>query len=671
MKTFTITLIVLASLVSGRAQVPPPPPASVAEVQAGTVKNKFVSPYTLAQAGIAAGGVTNLTRAYTWQVDPSGVDSVASNRLDKPFLHIRNAVVAANAMYLLTGTNQWVAINAGQYAESDLLLPGVNYLLFPGANLTYIQTTTNDSCRGIWDDQSCGATTNTIICYGDITYFGVTNGLILNTNSTTGIQYVNGGSRGLIVTLTNLTSRITAEFHGKIKIGAFFNASAIQAFDLENGSGHVIAFNTIEDPFIGMTNYTFSVSKGALKQQGVVANVTDGLQWTRGNNNSFKGNKINVSEYAFFWNEPNDNIQDTNDFYFSCDSINGKFYGDAFWPTYKGWINFNSLTYTNNDAIIINGGGKWYFSGAQKIYAPNGVCIGTTLAFPTVTNAEIWIANEKYTGSKWIDLQQGTFHNVLGSQFEDETMSIANGITISGNGNLTLEGGQANMYGSFLSMTGGKATLKSIDVTNQNNATITLSGGSLVVNNVSLNPTGTNAISAATAQTIVANGLHAVGGLNPNITVSKGAANIFSGITPASISTNGSSSGQVLISLNSTAIWTNLPATILPFSCPRTNWVSGAYWTNNTGTKITVFSDELVVSAALGNTGFMLLYDPAGGHNWETNCNGVTIQVATSIVGMTNPNRMSGPVAAGGVICWTNLSTVGSASLQNGYYSIP
>lgn len=116
---------------------------------------------------------------------------------------------------------------------------------------------------------------------------------------------------------------------------------------------------------------------------------------------------------------------------------------------------------------------------------------------------------------------------------------------------------------------------------------------------------------------------------------------------------------------------TNIKSSAIVSSVIRTNWVSGAFWTNNTGSKITVFTDELTVSAALGNTGFQLLYDPIGGHNWQTNCNGVTVQVAASVVGMTNPNRMSGPVAMGGVICWTNLSTVGSATLQNGYYSSP
>ena len=68
-------LLLLALCLTSFAQVPPPPAASVAEVQAGTVKNKYVSPYTLANSSsssIPAGVVTN---------DPAVLAYIASNSI--------------------------------------------------------------------------------------------------------------------------------------------------------------------------------------------------------------------------------------------------------------------------------------------------------------------------------------------------------------------------------------------------------------------------------------------------------------------------------------------------------------------------------------------------------------------------------------------------------------
>lgn len=126
----------------------------------------------------------------------------------------------------------------------------------------------------------------------------------------------------------------------------------------------------------------------------------------------------------------------------------------------------------------------------------------------------------------------------------------------------------------------------------------------------------------------------------------------------AVVDTNGLFTGKI--------IGTNIVSTFV-----QTNWVSNKIYTNQSLAKETVYSDEFVVSAALGNTGFRLLYDPAGGTAWQTNCDAVTIQVATSIVGMTNPNRLVGPIPIGATFVFSNFSTVGSATLNNGFLTIP
>jgi hypothetical protein len=59
----------MLAVITVQAQQAPPPAASISEVVAGTVRNKYVSPYALAQAGgpqpLSAGQATNLVNAVT------------------------------------------------------------------------------------------------------------------------------------------------------------------------------------------------------------------------------------------------------------------------------------------------------------------------------------------------------------------------------------------------------------------------------------------------------------------------------------------------------------------------------------------------------------------------------------------------------------------------------
>lgn len=130
------------------------------------------------------------------------------------------------------------------------------------------------------------------------------------------------------------------------------------------------------------------------------------------------------------------------------------------------------------------------------------------------------------------------------------------------------------------------------------------------------------------------------------------------------VNTNG---GAYIFSGNGSGL-TNISSTSLNYAITRTNFLSGAYYTNNTGAAFTVFCDEFSTAAAsAGTSGFILLYDPSGGHNWQTNQDGRETTTSLSIAGMVSPNRFSAPVSSGGVYCFSNFSTVGSATLLNGY----
>lgn len=146
------------------------------------------------------------------------------------------------------------------------------------------------------------------------------------------------------------------------------------------------------------------------------------------------------------------------------------------------------------------------------------------------------------------------------------------------------------------------------------------------------------------------------------------AANVFDPGVFEDSSTNPGTAGQVLTSTGTGTKYVTLSATNLAYLTIQTNWGS-QFYTNTYNSRINVYSDEVTTSAASGVTGFQLLYDPSGGHNWQTNCDGSMTAVSLSIVGMTGHERLSGPIVIGGVYQWTNVSTVGSAALVNGYIS--
>ncbi|MGC3958109.1 MAG: DUF1565 domain-containing protein [Verrucomicrobiota bacterium] len=97
-----------------------------------------------------------------------GSDTRGSGTLTAPYLTLAKAKAVATA-------GQTIHVMPGTYAENNLLKKGVNYYGEPGANILYIQTSTNEAGWGIFDDRPTGATTNIIEWPGDIVFVGYTN----------------------------------------------------------------------------------------------------------------------------------------------------------------------------------------------------------------------------------------------------------------------------------------------------------------------------------------------------------------------------------------------------------------------------------------------------------------------------------------------------------------
>lgn len=113
---------------------------------------------------------------------------------------------------------------------------------------------------------------------------------------------------------------------------------------------------------------------------------------------------------------------------------------------------------------------------------------------------------------------------------------------------------------------------------------------------------------------------------------------------------------------------TNLSSTAIAHTQTPTNFISGYVYTNATGGFIQVKADAASTAAAsVGTTGFYLYYDPLGGKNWQTNCDGTEGTVALTVPGMVSHNYMAGWITNNGTYSFTNVSTAGSATLNNGY----
>lgn len=434
-------------------------------------------------------------------VSKSGNDSTGARGSLNTYLTIGAAVAAAQA-------GDVVHVYPGVYAENNLLKVGVNYFGEPGADIVYLQVTTNDAGFGIFDDRPIGPTTNVITWNGLLQFTGLTN-VDLNTTALT---------IGNIVQ-TNFTSFITLNGN-RILITGGGAGQELAALSFYGGKWAVMA-NEISDPFFQQKiNTSNHITHGAKTANS----KTDAIVWQYGTGSVAVRNLIQVNNYGMWGNEVAfaTQGQTNSEMYFNFEKMLSTIYIDCGSTNYKSWIigkdlelPTNSTAIQNGSALKYFGGGKHYVSlqklgdvdNTQPIVAgTSALALVSDSAMPA-SNQMVWADIQKISASNcWVSVFSGNLWlNV--KQFED-LGTVSNGIYTTSNATVSIDfqnmkvlngpavnhgGIRTDLYNGIIDTSTGAAT---------NDYPVFLSASNCYLHNlVLLSPASTQPIYASTVQT--------------------------------------------------------------------------------------------------------------------------------------------------------------------------
>lgn len=354
-----------------------------------------------------------------WVDQVNGNDSTgARGNAAKPFLHITNAVAAAQPGDL-------VYVRAGLYPEHEILKPGVNYHGDPGANIQYIQTTTNEDGHGIFDDFA-GASTNCIDWQGTLEYDGLTNIVVMSNywaafpNAAQNFIYPNAAGIGgsLLfspVAVTNPATRLIGHVT-RLRVGNMMsNGGGVGALFF-NGNNCHLDVSLIENAFLNDPGYTITDYDGFGDDWTFGATGVFGVYWAFGNlYMHVDDNEGNLN--AIWCDEPPPRATSENDFYYDGDIIDSSIYTTAVSYNEVGWFNIKRAkaglagSPANANELEFFGSGKWYLN-LQKVDTAKNTA-STVFMTPAngTSNALVWIDAEKFTasnGAAWFNQQIGT-----------------------------------------------------------------------------------------------------------------------------------------------------------------------------------------------------------------------------------------------------------------------
>lgn len=351
------------------------------------------------------------SRGSTIYVSPTG-DNANSGSSASPVRTISNAVWRASS-------GDTVFVRSGTYAENNLAKDGIILAGDVGADVVYIQNTTNEYL-GIIDDRGKGPVRMRFDWPGRMIFGTVTNVLLCDTNDLFP-DSLNPSSIGAVVH-TNPAS----QYVGNIGELSGLNYQNLQFFILYQSAGSNSSLKI---------DRMLDISGGAGLDQAPYADPGNNFLapsvngWFVGN--SYRYAELHcpymwVTKQSWYWLEQ-DTAAKTNDFYFYAGYTRGNMYGQAFTDKYKGWViggaELDGSTY--NQAIGCYGGGKWYFD-YQKIFNSGGGIINTEPA-SGISNGVVYIrAMKAESTSAFATINAGTA--IL--QIDDWVgTGFANGIT--------------------------------------------------------------------------------------------------------------------------------------------------------------------------------------------------------------------------------------------------
>lgn len=417
----------------------------IANVAPGMVPTWNGASMTMSNAPVASAGITNVaTGKIAWVDSIFGSNATAIlGDASKPSLTISNAVSLAT-----NGCLVW--IRPGTYTEHDLAKADVNYHADAGVFIYWMQPT-NDIGRGIFDFRGLAASTNVFdMPTARMELIGFTN--FQNTAFWDVIvddgYPFNLSTLGVVVS-TNAATKLTGGF-GEIGTSMFADTPPVPwAIWIANGNRCNLTVQRIYNPFYGTSiPYYYQGS-----QFGTFSAVLNGIYWGSGDLTvNCPDLAAYGSTYSIYCHQ--EVVPSTNDFVFNGDRIAGKIYTASSSLSYKGWFNFKEIDTSKSvgsqsNPFLIQGSGKWYFTGIQKINSITGKKCFVAVGDGTYSNLVVWIDAQKWTSdSGFFDVSAGTVK--LGNVPEFEGV-FSN--SISGNGKIITPylGVQTNFSGVYFS----------------------------------------------------------------------------------------------------------------------------------------------------------------------------------------------------------------------------
>lgn len=298
-----------------------------------------------------------------------------------------------------------VHVGPGIYAENNLAKDGITLVGDRGADIVYVQTTTNDAGYGLFDDRGKGAIRMAFDWPGRMIMISVTNVLLDNTNDLFHLTF--SPNQLGVITSTNPGTQYRGHI-GEVSGMNYLNAN-LYLLAQTYQSNSILHIDRMVD--LGLDT---QMDLAPIADPG--NNMTGPNVWGWFCGKTFSFSELHcpymaVTGQSWYWLEP-DATAKTNDFYFYAGYVRGNMYGVALTPLYRWWTTGIELTGAGiSGTIACYGGGKGYFD-FQKIVNPGntgGGVVYNAQAATGISNSSIYVRAMKMEGqTKFVDVSAGT-----------------------------------------------------------------------------------------------------------------------------------------------------------------------------------------------------------------------------------------------------------------------
>lgn len=375
-----------------------------------------------------------------YYVSPRRLMGGSTNVFPATAANITNVIANASA-------GDWVIVYGGApVTNNNLLKKGVNYEIYP--DIIYSETDTNSPGYGIFTDRGCGATTNIIICHGNVYYCSGTNGTLNfgnytgNVNATANIELTNSLSEMHFIGNNIYTTHIIATALPAISFRACSTNTTVECNNIFSWMPSV----TLNDATFGPT---------AMPS----ADVGIGYS-TNGYTIVVHGYVSPAGSYGLVSTAQDPNL--VVDMFVSVGKMTRKFYGLWNSPNYRTWLTADVID------TVAAGSGAITLEGSQKTYIKAKKIAGGSSSEPVVyvspiggtSNTEVWVNTDKIEANG-----AGTVHyaeiscgmvQINSGDWTNTTGTVTNGIVVSGGTDVKI--GPGTMW---MTMTGSKGVVHS------------------------------------------------------------------------------------------------------------------------------------------------------------------------------------------------------------------